>query len=196
MRKPFAIALVLFLAFSVVAAPAPLLSEPKEKEIIKGLDGVGVAVFSADGKMLATTAADNSAHLWDVATGKETRPFRGHSAGIEAVALSPDLSRMATSAEQVNGWDVGKGHQTYGIGFGGNAQQKVIRSILYSPDGKWLVCGAGGGLVYLFDATNGIQKMALKAHTKPVTALGFSSDSKFLVSGSEDGEVRLWDATT
>jgi WD40 repeat protein len=197
MRKPSAFLLVVLLAALVSAAPAPLVSEPKVKEIVMGPESAnGVAVFSPDGKTLVTPTAQNTVCLWDTTTGKEIRTFKGHNAAIEAVAISADGSRLVSGGVGVNGWDNVKGNQTYGIGFGGKPGQREIRSLLYASDGALFGCGTTGGLVYLFDSSNGIQKMALNGHTKTVTALAFSADGKALATASEDGSVRLWDVTT
>src|SRR5262249_26627963 len=58
-------------------------------------------VVSADGKLIGTTGPEPEvARLWDAATGKELRTFRGPKGWIRAIALSPDASVLALAA-----WD-------------------------------------------------------------------------------------------
>jgi hypothetical protein len=52
--------------------------------------------FSADGRFLATTD-EYTTHLWEVATGKEVRTFRGHRGEIRSLAFSANGRLMATA---------------------------------------------------------------------------------------------------
>ncbi|HZV06783.1 MAG TPA: sigma-70 family RNA polymerase sigma factor [Gemmataceae bacterium] len=55
--------------------------------------------FSQDGSLLASSDGD-VVHLWEVATGKEIRSFRGHRGAIEFLAFSHDDRRLASAS-----WD-------------------------------------------------------------------------------------------
>jgi hypothetical protein len=48
-------------------------------------------VFSTDGKLILTDAGDNTARIWDYATGKEVRRFT-FDEGLWGIAFSPDGS--------------------------------------------------------------------------------------------------------
>jgi WD40 repeat protein len=49
---------------------------------------VGVA-FSPDGRLLATASVDETARLWDPATGEHLRTLTGHDGPVLGVAFSP-----------------------------------------------------------------------------------------------------------
>jgi WD40 repeat protein len=51
--------------------------------------------FSPDGKLLATSDG-HDIHVWETATGKELRTFRGHRNEIETLAFSADGRRLAS----------------------------------------------------------------------------------------------------
>jgi hypothetical protein len=66
-----------------------------------------VLAFSADGRLLASS--DNYVvRVWEVATGKEVRVFRGHQNEIENLAFSGNGRRLASSSHDstVLVWDL------------------------------------------------------------------------------------------
>lgn len=68
----------------------------KEVCRLSHLGGVGIPVFSPDGKTLATAAGNQQIHLWTIPAAKE-RLFGGHEGGILAVAFQPGNKRVATA---------------------------------------------------------------------------------------------------
>ncbi|MFZ1681760.1 MAG: hypothetical protein WAT70_12150, partial [Rhizobiaceae bacterium] len=66
-----------------------------------GHDGsVTAAAFSPDGRTVLTGSWDNTARLWEAATGKELRRFEGHENWVTAAAFSPDGRTVLTGS-----WD-------------------------------------------------------------------------------------------
>jgi WD40 repeat protein len=56
-------------------------------------------LWSADNRMLAVGGLDNSVRLWEVASGKVRREFRGHQARVNHLAFSPDGEVLASGSE-------------------------------------------------------------------------------------------------
>src|SRR5207245_1280824 len=64
---------------------------------LKGHTGqVWGVTFSPDGKTLATSGADGTIKLWNVALKQEVATLRGHTGPVESVAFSPDGKTLAS----------------------------------------------------------------------------------------------------
>jgi WD40 repeat protein len=72
------------------------------------LGGSGPVAFSPDFTLLVSVAEDNTVHVWDFATLKELRCFRGHLGGINAVAFAPDSKTLASASDDTTViiWDL------------------------------------------------------------------------------------------
>src|SRR5262249_769165 len=64
--------------------------------------------ISPDGRTAATTSADKTLRLWDMATGHQLGPPIQHPAGIAAAAFQPNGEMMVTAGDDglVRLWDV------------------------------------------------------------------------------------------
>ena len=69
-------------------------------------------VFSPDGKQLATASRDNTARLWDAATGRELQRLN-HDDRVYAVSFSPDGKQLATASYDKTArlWDAATGKE-------------------------------------------------------------------------------------
>src|SRR5262249_34359172 len=63
--------------------------------------------FSPDAKTLAVAALDNDLPLWDAATGKELRRFRGHVRGVVFAGFPPGgMDLLSAGYNNIRVWDV------------------------------------------------------------------------------------------
>jgi WD40 repeat protein/predicted Ser/Thr protein kinase len=60
------------------------------------------AVFSPDGKRLATTSSDQTIRLWDTRTGEPLDVFRGHGGEVWCAGFSPDGSQIVSGGKDRN----------------------------------------------------------------------------------------------
>ena len=57
------------------------------------------AAFSPDGRYVATSGADGTARLWEVASGTEVRRFTDHTDAVRNVVFSPDGKYILTASD-------------------------------------------------------------------------------------------------
>jgi hypothetical protein len=71
-------------------------------------DAHSPVAFSPDGKLVLAGSRDNTARLWDAATGREIRVFKGHENRVTSVAFSPDGARVLTGSAEKTArlWDI------------------------------------------------------------------------------------------
>jgi WD40 repeat protein len=72
-------------------------------------DSVESAVFSPDGRTLASGSADKTIKLWDAASGQLLRTLTGHTDSVGSVAFSPDGRTLASGSadKTIKLWGIG-----------------------------------------------------------------------------------------
>jgi len=150
--------------------------------------------YSPDGKQIVTGGADNTAWVWDVATGKPVLPLRGHSGPIRSVAFSTNGQRIVTGS-----WD-GTAKVWKGSGSAEpltlTGHTSSVFSVAFSPDGQKVVTGSLDQTVRVWDAWTGSQLRKLEGHTNRVWTMAVSPDGRRIASGGWDQTVRVWDLDT
>ncbi|MBX9628574.1 MAG: hypothetical protein K2X82_32555, partial [Gemmataceae bacterium] len=100
--------------------------------------------FSADSKLLATPADDNTVRFWDAFTGKAVRTLAAKGEhGVYAAAFSPDGKRVAGQGVDgvVRVWDAATGAERFALtGCGGG-----VEGLGFRPDGTLVTSGEKGG---------------------------------------------------
>src|ERR1700733_11904084 len=115
---------------------------------------VSSAVFSPDGRHLATASDDHTVRVWDAATGPSLRELKGHTDHVLSIAYSPDGCYLASASSDhtVCVWDaaIGEFHQKL------EGHTHRVRSIAYSPDGHHLASASDDCTVHIRDAAVGV----------------------------------------
>src|SRR5689334_1569098 len=113
-NRPISFSIVLLLCLAPLAGSAQPAVDTFRIEIVPQLghsESVGAIAFSPDGRILASGSSDNSAKLWDVASGRQLRTLSGHSSSVTSVAFSSNGRVLATGSidATVKLWDVVNG---------------------------------------------------------------------------------------
>jgi WD40 repeat protein len=147
--------------------------------------------LSRDGKVLFVARGWGCVRALDTATGKDLFLRQGHSAPLNAVAISPDGRTLASAGEDrvVKLWDLATGRVRHTL----SGHADAVLGLAFSPDGSQLASGGRNGTIILWDAENGAELRRLKRHTLSPSRAQFSPDGRTLAVGGEGGFVELWD---
>jgi hypothetical protein len=90
---------------------ARAILQSRTSAVLKGHEhAVLSAAFSPDGTRVVTASSDNTARLWDAATGTEIAVLRGrgHEHAVLSAAFSPDGTRVVTASDDNTArlWDI------------------------------------------------------------------------------------------
>jgi len=179
-----------FIGFAQAAEP------PGVVEIRLRGGGFCSAVFSPDGKTIATAAKDNYVRIWNAEAGEEWRKFQ-HKDWVRTVQFSPDGKKIIAGGSELTPriWEVesGKllqqleGHGKTGEGFGDWAHPAI-----FSPDGKKVLTAGGDQTARIWDAESGKELQKLEVHSI-VRTIFFTPDGKRVITGSDDNLTRIWE---
>ncbi len=103
------------LVLGVILMFLNMVSYAQDFENYQTLNGHSAGIhnirFSPDGKILASCGYDNTAILWDVATGTKIKTLKGHTGGIIEVSFSSDGKKVATASQDGTAkvWNVATG---------------------------------------------------------------------------------------
>jgi WD40 repeat protein len=167
-------------------------------------------VFSPAGNVLARSAyviKDNQYAAIEVRRRDLTKeqdlpalPNTASKSPLNCLAFSPDGRTLAGADYEGNIilWDTASAKVRVTMK---QEDRRRVSSLAFAPDGKTLAAAVGDrprgerepGLIVLWDAATGKQRLLLTGHTNAVLSVAFSPDGALLASGSSDRTVRLWD---
>jgi WD40 repeat protein len=154
------------------------------------------AVYSPDGKLIATACEDNTAEIWD--TDKWTSTVITHDKEVMNVGFSPDGKFMATACKDkmVRVFTVGDWKMADAAVLQGHTGP--VRSVAFNNEGSLLVTGSEDNSARVWQRTGASWTLlkGLIGHSGFVQTAAFSHDGKLIVTASRDKTIRIWEVGT
>ncbi len=163
-------------------------------------DPVNGLVVLPDGR-LCTSSWDNTFRLWNPNDGQCLATWPHPTEVARPIQLSPDGTRLLlcdgygrmslAELSEKGRLEPLMGGATSGIG-------DWIRSLTFSPDGKFIASGHEQGAVSIWDVTQRRFLRRFQAHEqgKAVTFVSYTPDGRYLLTTGEDNSRRMWDPAT
>ncbi|MCA3448699.1 MAG: caspase family protein [Rhodobacter sp.] len=157
-------------------------------------DGVNSVAFSPDGRQVLTGSFDDTARLWDTATGWQIRSFTGHGGWVYSVAFSPDRRQVLTGSLDATArlWDAATGREIRSF----TGHEYSVNSVAFSPDGRQVLTGSEDNTARLWETATGREIRSFTGHERGVNSVAFSPNGQQVLTGSGDYTARLWDTAT
>jgi WD40 repeat protein len=148
--------------------------------------------FSADGKQIASAAADKFVKVFDVATKQFIRSFEGHTHHVMDVSWKSDRTTLASAGADnaIKVWNAETGEQARTIA----TYTRQVTSLAYVGQQDMIVSSSGDKRVFFHTASNGAPAREFKGNSDYVYRTATNADGTIVVSGGEDGIVRVWNA--
>ena len=153
------------------------------------------------GKQIFVGSADGWLAVIDTSSGepKAISGMSAHNAGVAAIAVSTDGSRIATVG--------GDGHwKLWAIAETGiltstgkediskkTTTLPALSTVAFRLDGKQIAFGGADGIVHIADTGTGVVTRGLRGHTDWITAISFAANGEQLLSVGVDKVVRVFE---
>ena len=166
---------------------------------------VASVAISPDGKTLVSGGEDETAKLWDIATGKILHTWKVEGREVWSVTFSPDGKTIAAGCDgmtlandidrdQVRLWNVEDKSEKILSG-----HHISVNSVAFSPDGSFLASGSTDGTIKLWDVSTGRVVKTLQGNSGLICSVVFSPVSiatqgfgQTIASCDYDGFIRIW----
>ena len=175
-------------------------------------DSINSVAYSPDGQLLVSGSSDRTIKIWRkystfshpdgfsfIRTLSVPYDIDAQLTDVLSVAISPDGTLVAAGLELYNGhaqsefggvkiWRISDGVLVQSFtGYGA-----AVRSVAFSPGGKYLATGSKDHSVKIWRMGNGALVSSRFDHTQAVNAVAFSRDGRWLASGADDHTAKLY----
>ena len=161
-------------------------------------DEVQTAIYSPDGRSIASGGADGRIDLWNTGTGEPYLSYHGHHDAITSISITND-GRYISSASRDPAlwlWDIRTGRNVPGLAPFENDEEAIIMATAFSPDpsNRYLAVARGRTVqVFLNPLHQGWSRPVVSwQHSSLVNALAWSPDGSMLASAGDDTLVQVW----
>jgi len=188
------------------ATPVPVGATGTVHELVGHSDDVMSVAFSPDGTRLLSAGCDQTARLWDAATGAEIRVLRDHHAPLAVGAFSRDGRLIGTAGghpcithptqgddndTDVRIWEAASTTPPRRLA----GALTLLVGATFSADGTEFAAGGTSGEVLVWTLSTGLMRvLGPQSATAVATiqSMEFSPNGRQLATAGLDGSVVIW----
>jgi uncharacterized protein YjbI with pentapeptide repeats len=171
--------------------PAPLLRLPAMQGHWNSVTSVAL---SAKCDRVLTGSWDDTAKLWNSATGALIQTFTGHKDWVTSVALSASGDQVLTGSDDHTAklWNAATGAliQTF------TGHKNWVTSVALSASGDRVLTGSHDHTAKLWNSATGALIQTFSGHENSVTSVALSASGDRVLTGSDDNAAKLWNSAT
>jgi len=162
------------------------------RELGRHEGGAWDAVFSRDGRLVASVGADDMLRVWDVEHARPRAAIPGEGRQLFRVVWHPDGTRIATSglAGRVDIWRTDGTREATIV-----ERASGARALAFDERGGLLAAGFDDGTLAVWEVDSHRVRWQVR-QAEAVTTVAFEPGGLRLVSGSFSQTVHFWDAAT
>ncbi len=150
---------------------------------------VEAATFSPDGKRVLT-ACDNTARIWDIASGTEVALLE-HPSTVTFTAFSPSGRRVVTICGLARVWEAESEARIADLD-----DEAEMNSAEFSADDNRLLTASDDHKARVWDIATEEEIAVFEGHEAEVKSARFSPGGTRVLTASEDHTARVWDAVS
>ncbi|EUB98257.1 WD-40 repeat-containing protein [Rhizobium sp. CF080] len=168
------------------------LDSGKVSATLRGHQGpIWSLAFSPHGDRIVSGSYDQTARIWNAATGDQIALLAGHKQPVRDVAFSDNGDKILTIADDRTAvvWRANDGSPIRILSHG----EEVVRAALFLLDGKTVVSASSGGLIWVWNTESDAPPRRLPIHEEDITAIDLSPDGTRLAIASTDGTAKVLD---
>lgn len=153
----------------------------------------------AVGNWVFTAGGDGILTRWDLGKGHSVESFQLSNQALRSIAFSKRRNELAVGASDNSIYflDIESFELKQTLK---DAHQNSVFTIVYSPDGRYLLSGGRDALLRVWDLETELRLSPLSpehpAHLFTVNHIAFSPDGQYFATASRDKTLKIWDART
>lgn len=151
------------------------------------------AAISADGNLVVTANADNTASLFEKASGQGVALLNGHTDVVNSASFSPDGQFVVTASADKTArlWDAKSGRSHVVL----TGHRDEVTDAVFSSDGRWVITISKDDTARVWEVATGKALAELRGHTADLTSLSLNPGGKRIATASVDKTARVWNVT-
>lgn len=150
--------------------------------------------YRPDGRYMVSSSGDDTARVWDGATGQLLYTLVGHTDNVSSAFFSPNGKYILTVSDDATArlWDTATGALIHIL----RGHAGPVQSGTFSPDSLQILTAGSDHSVRVWDAVTGTLLKTLTGPTGELYVVRVSPDGRRIVAAGQDAVVYIWDRAT